>query len=115
MFLVFCTVSTYHNTSQEDARQKKSKSSVRQDIFGDQKPRSASVSTGNKKHNVKTKANAPPPPGSGRKATKTEIWNDPGEVFFLITYNFPNYLQYRMSLQHLSKFSLNIFVSFLDT
>ena len=65
--------------NQEDARQKKSKSMVRKEIFGDQKPKSAAVNTSNKKQNVKTsKVKAPSAPGAGRKATKTEIWEDPG-------------------------------------
>ena len=47
-------------------------------MFGDQKPKAAAVNVSNKKQNVKTaKVKAPVAPGSGRKATKTEIWDDP--------------------------------------
>ena len=64
---------------QEDSRQKKSKSMVRKDMFGDQKPKASAVNTSNKKQNVKTsKVKAPSAPGTGKKATKTELWEDTG-------------------------------------
>ncbi|XP_063681749.1 uncharacterized protein LOC134816713 isoform X2 [Bolinopsis microptera] len=65
--------------AKEDSRQKKSKSMVRKDMFGDQKPKASAVNTSNKKQNVKTsKVKAPSAPGTGKKATKTELWEDTG-------------------------------------
>ena len=67
---------------------------VRQDIFGEQKPKAASVSNTNKRQNVKTgKVKLIPEPGAGRRATKTEIWQDPGFIGVTINYTFDFFIK----------------------
>ena len=66
--------------AKEDSRMKKSKSMVRKDIFGDHKPKS--LATHNKKGFAKGPriTSAPQPMGAGTRATKTEIWEEPGKL-----------------------------------